>query len=148
MTTREEMIHLIEKMGETLAATEWFRERNDELRESLKHISVSAVRYDAVGGKSGLGDSTAGKVLQRADMETEIRKNEDAIRDRLSLHAALSLAMAEVLDADERTILWARYAEHLPWDRVARKARLSRTACFRKEKEGLEKLCEVWGGSD
>lgn len=144
MTSKKEMARLIEQMSETSAATQWFRERNEELLRGLKDVSLSAVRYDAVGGRSGHGDSTAAKVLQRAEIEERLRQNERAIRRRLSLHASLSLIMAEVLDQDERTILWAKYAEHLGWERVARKARLSRTACFRKEKEGMEKLCRAW----
>lgn len=144
MTSKKEMARLIAQMSETSAATQWFRERNEELFRGLKDVSLSAVRYDAVGGRSGHGDSTAAKVLQRAEIEERLRQNERAIRRRLSLHASLSLIMAEVLDQDERTILWAKYAEHLGWEWVARKARLSRTACFLKEKEGMEKLCRAW----
>ena len=134
MTSKEEMGRLIEQMSETLAATQWFRERNEELLRGLKDVSLSAVRYDAVGGRSGHGDSTAAKVLQRAEIEELLRQNERTIRRRLSLHASLSLIMAEVLDQDERTILWAKYAEQLGWERIARKARLSRTACFRRRR--------------
>lgn len=144
MTTKKEMVHLIGQMAETLEMTQWFRARNEELRKGLKDISLSAVQYDGVGGRSGHGDSTAEKVLKRAEAEERIRINERAIRDRLRLHSDLSLVMAETLDQDERTIIWAKYAEHLVWDRVARKARLSRTACFRKEAEGMEKLCRAW----
>lgn len=144
VTTKEEMKQLIGQMAETLEMTQWFRARNEELRKSLRDISLSAVQYDAVGGRSGHGDSTAEKVLKRAEAEERIRINERAIRDRLRLHSDLSLVMAETLDQDERTIIWAKHAEHLVWDRVARKARLSRTACFRKESEGMEKLCRAW----
>lgn len=144
VTTKKEMAHLIGQMAETLEMTQWFRERNEELRKSLRDISLSAVQYDAVGGRSGHGDSTAEKVLKRAEAEERIRINERAIRDRLRLHSDLSLVMAETLDQDERTIIWAKHAEHLVWDRVARKVRLSRTACFRKEAEGMEKLCRAW----
>ena len=144
MTTKKEMARLIEQMADTPEATQWLRERNEAMRRSLRDISLSAVQYDAVGGRSGHGDSTAAKVLQRAEIEELLRQNERTIRRRLSLHASLSLIMAEVLDQDERTILWAKYAEHLGWDRIARKARLSRTACFQKEKEGMEKLCRAW----
>lgn len=144
VTTKEEMKQLIGQMAETLEMTQWFRARNEELRKSLRDISLSAVQYDAVGGRSGHGDSTAEKVLKRAEAEERIRINERAIRDRLRLHSDLSLVMAETLDQDERTIIWAKHAEHLVWDRVARKARLSRTACFRKEAEGMEKLCRAW----
>lgn len=144
MTTKKEMARLIEQMADTPEATQWLRERNEAMRRSLRDISLSAVQYDAAGGRSGHGDSTAEKVLKRAEVEERIRINERAIRDRLRLHSDLSLVMAETLDQDERTIIWAKYAEHLVWDRVARKARLSRTACFRKEAEGMEKLCRVW----
>jgi len=143
-TSKKEMIKLIEKMSETVAATQWFRARNDELRECLKHISVSATRYDSVGGHSGPGDSTGQKVLKRADIEEEIKINERAIRDRLSHHSQLSRVMAEALDQDERAVIWARYGDRLPWDRVARAAKKARTACFRIEKEGMEKLCIAW----
>lgn len=144
MTTKKEMARLIEQMADTPEATQWLRERNEAMRRSLRDISLSAVRYDAVGGRSGHGDSTAEKVLKRAEVEECIRINERAIRDRLRLHSDLSLVMAETLDQDERTIIWAKYAEHLGWERIARKARLSRTACFLKEKEGMEKLCRAW----
>lgn len=144
MTSKEEMGRLIEQMSETLAATQWFRERNEELLRGLKDVSLSAVRYDAVGGRSGHGDSTAEKVLKRAETEERIRTNERAIRDRLRLHSDLSLVMAEALTTEERTIIWGKHAERLAWERVARKARLSRTACFRKEAEGMEKLCRAW----
>ena len=144
MTTKKEMARLIEQMADTPEATQWLRERNEAMRRSLRDISLSAVQYDAAGGRSGHGDSTAEKVLKRAEVEECIRINERAIRDRLRLHSDLSLVMAETLDQDERTIIWAKYAEHLVWDRVARKARLSRTACFRKEAEGMEKLCRAW----
>ena len=143
-TSKDEMISMIEKMSETVAATQWFRVRNDELRECLKHISVGASRYDGVGVRSGIGDSTAQKVLKREDIETEIRINERAIRDRLSHHSRLSRVMAEVLDQDERTVIWARYADKLVWDRVVRVAKRSRTACFKIESEGMEKLCRAW----
>ena len=144
MTTKKEMARLIEQMADTPEATQWLRERNEAMRRSLRDISLSAVQYDAAGGRSGHGDSTAEKVLKRAEVEECIRINERAIRDRLRLHSDLSLVMAETLDQDERTIIWAKYAEHLGWDRIARKARLSRTACFQKEKEGMEKLCRAW----
>lgn len=113
MTTKKEMARLIEQMADTPETTQWLRERNEAMRRSLRDISLSAVQYDAAGGRSGHGDSTAEKVLKRAETE-------------------------------ERTIIWGKHAERLAWDRVARKARLSRTACFRKEAEGMEKLCRAW----
>lgn len=143
-TSKKEMIKMIEKMSETVAATQWFRARNDELRECLKHISVSASRYDSVGGRTGPGDSTGQKVLKREDIEEEIRINERAIRWRLAHHSALSRVMAEALDQDERAVIWARYADRLPWERVAKAAKIARTTCFRLEKEGMAKLCECW----
>lgn len=144
MTTKKEMARLIEQMADTPETTQWLRERNEAMRRSLRDISLSAVQYDAVGGRSGHGDSTAEKVLKRAETEERIRTNERAIRDRLRLHSDLSLVMAEALTAEERTIIWGKHAEHLVWERVARKARLSRTACFRKEAKGMEKLCRAW----
>lgn len=143
-TTKKEMIKMIEKMSETVAATQWFRARNDELRECLKHISVGSPRYDSVGGRTGPGDSTGQKVLKREDIEEEIKINERAIRGRLAHHSALSRVMAEVLDQDERAVIWARYADRLPWERVAKVAKIARTTCFRLEKEGMAKLCEDW----
>ena len=144
MTTKKEMARLIEQMADTPETTQWLRERNEAMRRSLRDISLSAVQYDAAGGRSGHGDSTAEKVLKRAETEERIRTNERAIRDRLRLHSDLSLVMAEALTTEERTIIWGKHAERLAWDRVARKARLSRTACFRKEAEGMEKLCRAW----
>lgn len=144
MTSKEEMGRLIEQMSETLAATQWFRERNEELLRGLKDVSLSAVRYDAVGGRSGHGDSTAAKVLQRAEVEECIRINERAIRDRLRLHSDLSLVMAETLDQDERTIIWAKYAEHLPWWRIERITFKSISSCKRLANSGMEKLCDAW----
>lgn len=144
MTTKKEMVRLIEQMADTPEATQWLRERNEAMRRSLRDISLSAVQYDAAGGRSGHGDSTAEKVLKRAETEERIRTNERAIRDRLRLHSDLSLVMAEALTTEERTIIWGKHAERLAWDRVARKARLSRTACFRKGAEGMEKLCRAW----
>lgn len=143
-TSRGEMIKLIEKMSETVAATQWFRARNDELRACLDHISVGATRYDSVGGRSGIGDSTAKKVVKREDIETEIKLNEKAIRDRLSHHALLSLVMGESLSQDERTVIWARHGDRLPWDRVVKVTKMARTACFKVEKEGMAKLCLAW----
>ena len=143
-TSKREMIRMIEKMSETVAATQWFRARNDELRECLRHISVGAARYDSVGGHSGPGDSTGQKVLKRADIEEEIKINERIIRGRLSHHSQLSRVMAEALDQDERAVIWARYYDKLPWDRVAREAKKARTACFRIEKKGMAKLCAAW----
>ena len=143
-TSKKDMIKTIEKMSETVAATQWFRTRNDELRDCLKHISVSATRYDAVGGRSGIGDSTGQKVVKREDIEKEILINERAIRDRLSHHSQLSRVMAEALDQDERAVIWGRYADRLPWDRVVRVAKKARTACFQIEKTGMEKLCRAW----
>lgn len=144
MTSKKEMARLIEQMSETSAATQWFRERNEELLRGLKDVSLSAVRYDAVGGRSGHGDSTAAKVLQRAEIEERLRQNERAIRRRLSLHASLSLIMAEVLDQDERTIIWAKYAEHLPWWRIERITFKSISSCKRLANSGMEKLCDAW----
>ena len=144
MTSKEEMGRLIEQMSETLAATQWFRERNEELLRGLKDVSLSAVRYDAVGGRSGHGDSTAAKVLQRAEVEECIRINERAIRDRLRLHSDLSLVMAETLGQDERTIIWAKYAEHLPWWRIERITFKSISSCKRLANSGMEKLCDAW----
>lgn len=144
MTSKKEMARLIEQMSETSAATQWFRERNEELLRGLKDVSLSAVRYDAVGGRSGHGDSTAAKVLQRAEVEECIRINERAIRDRLRLHSDLSLVMAETLDQDERTIIWAKYAEHLPWWRIERITFKSISSCKRLANSGMEKLCDAW----
>lgn len=103
MTTKKEMARLIEQMADTPEATQWLRERNEAMRRSLRDISLSAVQYDAVGGRSGHGDSTADKVLKRAETEERIRTNERAIRDRLRLHSDLSLVMAEALTTEERT---------------------------------------------
>ena len=144
MTSKKEMARLIEQMSETSAATQWFRERNEELLRGLKDVSLSAVRYDAVGGRSGHGDSTAAKVLKRAEVEECIRINERAIRDRLRLHSDLSLVMAETLDQDERTIIWAKYAEHLPWWRIERITFKSISSCKRLANSGMEKLCDAW----
>lgn len=68
-------------------------------------------------------------------------KRWDSLRVTAGLYEKI---MAEALTAEERTIIWGKHAEHLAWERVARKARLSRTACFRKEAEGMEKLCRAW----
>lgn len=67
MTTKKEMARLIEQMADTPEATQWLRERNEAMRKSLRDISLSAVQYDAAGGRSGHGDSTAEKVLKRAE---------------------------------------------------------------------------------
>lgn len=144
MTTKKEMARLIEQMADTPETTQWLRERNEAMRRSLRDISLSAVQYDAVGGRSGHGDSTAAKVLERAEIEERLRQNERAIRRRLSLHASLSLIMAEVLDQDERTILWAKYAEHLPWWRIERITFKSISSCKRLANSGMEKLCDAW----
>lgn len=96
------------------------------------------------GGRSGHGDSTAEKVLKRAEVEECIRINERAIRDRLRLHSDLSLVMAETLDQDERTIIWAKYAEHLPWWRIERITFKSISSCKRLANSGMEKLCDAW----
>lgn len=106
MTSKKEMARLIAQMADTPETTQWLRERNEAMRRSLRDISLSAVQYDAVGGRSGHGDSTAEKVLKRAETEERIRTNERAIRDRLRLHSDLSLVMAEALTAEERTIIW------------------------------------------
>ena len=143
-TSKGEMIALIEKMSETVAATEWFQARNAELKDCLDHVSVSSVRFDRVGGRSGVRDSAAEEVLKREDIEAEIKINERAIRERLSHHAQLSLVMGEVLSHDERTVIWARHADKLPWDRVAWVSKRARTACFMIEKDGMEKLCRAW----
>ena len=90
MTTKKEMARLIEQMADTPETTQWLRERNEAMRRSLRDISLSAVRYDAVGGRSGHGDSTAAKVLQRAEIEELLRQNERTIRRRLSLHASFA----------------------------------------------------------
>ena len=78
MTTKKEMARLIEQMADTPEATQWLRERNEAMRRSLRDISLSAVQYDAARGRSGHGDSTADKVLKRAETEERIRTNERA----------------------------------------------------------------------
>ena len=143
-TKREEMVRLIAKMSDTVEATRWLKARNDELKLCLQHISVGAVRYDTVGGRTGPGDPVSDKVVKREDIEMEIRINERAISDRLSHHALLSLVMAETLTEDERKVIWARHGEKLPWERVARAANKARTACFKLEREGMAKLCAAW----
>ena len=144
VTSKKEMARLIAQMADTPETTQWLRERNEAMRRSLRDISLSAVQYDAAGGRSGHGDSTAEKVLKRAEVEECIRINERAIRDRLRLHSDLSLVMAETLDQDERTIIWAKYAEHLPWWRIERITFKSISSCKRLANSGMEKLCDAW----
>ena len=64
MTSKKEMARLIAQMADTPETTQWLRERNEAMRRSLRDISLSAVQYDAVGGRSGHGDSTAEKVFE------------------------------------------------------------------------------------
>ena len=144
MTTKKEMARLIAQMADTPETTQWLRERNEAMRRSLRDISLSAVQYDAAGGRSGHGDSTAEKVLKRAETEERIRTNERAIRDRLRLHSDLSLVMAEALTTEERTIIWGKYAEHLPWWRIERITFKSISSCKRLANSGMEKLCDAW----
>ena len=51
MTTKKEMARLIEQMADTPETTQWLRERNEAMRRSLRDISLSAVQYDAAGGR-------------------------------------------------------------------------------------------------
>ena len=145
-TEKKEMIGLIRKMAETTAAVEWYRLRNNELRGALASICLPSAQAEKTGGgrQGGHGDPVGMTAIRREEMEEEIRRNMARIEERLAHHARLSALMGEALDQDERAILWARYAERLEWERIARRVKMSRSSCFRAEAAGLRKLCAAW----
>lgn len=143
-TTKKEMIRLLRQMGNKKESVEWFKQRNAELRASLKYISLPTQQLGGVLVRGGSSDNIGRKVISRADVEEEIEINERAIARRLREYTELARVMQDSLEENERAVLWARHAEGLHWDMVAWKVHISRSHCFRLEAVGIEKLCRAW----
>lgn len=144
LTSKKEMIRLLRQMGNKKESVEWFKQRNTELRSSLKYISAPSPQLGDVLVRGGSSDNIGRKVISRADVEMEIEINERAIERRLREYAELARIMLDALEENEKKVLWARHAEGLHWDMVAYKVHISRSHCFRIEAVGLEKLCRAW----
>lgn len=143
-TTKKDMIRLLRQMGNKKESVFWFQQRNEELRESLKHISVSPPQLGGVMVRGGSSDKIGRKVISRENVEKEIELNEQIIARRLGEYAELAFVMVDALTEDERNILWKRHAEGLSWTMVVYKLHISRSHCFRLEATGIEKLCRAW----
>lgn len=143
-TTKQEMIHLLREMGNKKESVEWFRQRNEELRGILRHISAAAPRMGAGFIPGRAADSVGREVVSREQAERLIEINEKAMERRLAEYAELARVMLEVLTKEEKDVLWTRHAEGLHWDMVAYRTHISRSHCFRVEAVGLEKLCRAW----
>lgn len=143
-TTKKDMIRLLRQMGNKKESVFWFQQKNEELRESLKHISVTPPQLGGVIVRGGSSDNIGWKVISREDAENKIELNERIIERMLGEYAELARVMIDALTEDEKNILWARHAEGLHWDMVAYKTHISRSHCFRLEATGIEKLCRAW----
>lgn len=142
--TKEEMIRLLRQMGNSRESVEWFRQRNIELRETLKYISAPSPQLGDVLVRRGLSDSIGRKVISRADVEMEIEINERAIARRLQEYTELARVMQESLTAEQREVLWLRHGKRMRWEQVGQKVHASRSKCFRLEEAGLDRLCKAW----
>lgn len=142
--SKKEMIHLLRQMGNRQESVEWFRQRNAELRETLRDISPASPQMGETFSGGRKGDSVGRKVARREDVETEIAINERAIERRLRELSDLARVMQESLTAEEREVLWLRHGERLRWEQVRMKVHASRSKCFRLEEAGLERLCKSW----
>lgn len=142
--SKKEMIHLLRQMGNSRESVEWFRQRNAELRETLKDISPASPQMGDTFSGGRKGDSVGRKVARREDLEAEIAINERAIERRLREFSDLARVMQESLTAEEREVLWLRHGERLRWEQVRQKVHASRSKCFRLEEKGLERLCVSW----
>ena len=143
-TTKDEMGELIKKMGETEASVDWYRAENERLCKKLQEISLKGTNYDGVRGGSGPGDPVGAMILEREKTLETIKLYERIIHGRMEFYAQISGLMATELTKDERTIILAKHRDRLPWDRVARVARMSRSSCIRMEEKGMGKLCKAW----
>lgn len=143
-TTKRDMIRLLRQMGNKKESVEWFKQRNEELRNSLKYITASSPQLGDVLIRGGSADNIGRKVISREKVEKEIENNERVIERRLREYAELARIMLDALTEDEKNVLWSRHAEGVQWDMVARKVHISRSQCFRIEAVGLEKLCRAW----
>ena len=144
-TSREDMKELLEKMFDMPAYTAFMRERNDVIRKELQHYSVPTPKYDRVGGRgSGTGDPVSREAENRERRETELRINERAISERMSLHSRLSLIMAETLTDTERQVILAKHEDRLPWWKVGKLMKKGESSCKRIERAAMKKLCAAW----
>lgn len=142
--SKKEMIHLLRQMGNRQESVEWFRQRNAELRETLRDISPASPQMGETFSGGRKGDSVGRKVARREDVETKIAINERAIERRLRKYSDLARVMLESLTEEQREVLWLRHGERLRWEQVRQKVHASRSKCFRLEEAGLERLCKSW----
>ena len=142
--TKQDMIRLLRKIGETRQAVEWIRKRNDELYAALQNITIAPPQPNGTMRSGGVLDSVGKMMQQREKIEEEIRLNKKIIEERLREYAAFTRLMTEVLTEDEKNVLWNRHAERMTWDRVARVTKISRSGCFRAEATGIETLRKAW----
>lgn len=142
--SKKEMIHLLRQMGNSRESVEWFRQRNADLRETLKDISPASPQMGETFSGGRKGDSVGRKVARREDLEEKIAINERAIERRMMEFSDLARVMQESLTAEEREVLWLRHGERLRWEQVRQKVHASRSKCFRLEEKGLERLCKAW----
>lgn len=142
--TKQDMIRLLRKMGETRRAVDWVKKRNEELYAALQSLTIPSLQPNGDGRSYSVADSVRQMILQREKIEEEIKENKKVIEDRLQEYAAFTRMMTEVLTEDEKNVLWNRHAERMTWDRVARVTRMSRSSCFRAEATGIEALRKAW----
>lgn len=141
---KKDMICLLRRMGQNLAAAERYRAINRELREQLRHISMQLPPFGGVRGNGSKGDSIGRRVVQREEMWEEIAQNERLAKSRQGKYSVLEELLFDVLTDKEREVIWLRHAEGLRWEEISRTAFISRSHCFRLEAGGMEKLCRAW----
>lgn len=144
---KAEIKRLLRQMAEGDSAAERLKARNEALRRMLADISLPAAKTDGLPGDGQRRDGIGGEIARRADIREEIRLNDEAIGRLVCEGAEIERRMAEVLSADERAVLLARYAEGLSWSAVARKTGNSRSKCFMLETAAMRKLCGLEGGN-
>ncbi len=140
-----EIKRLLRRIAEGDRSVERLKERNAALQRTLDDISVSAAKTDGLPKDGQAGDAVGAEIARRAEIREEIRLNNAAIGKILCTSAEVERRIAEVLTADERAVLLARYADGLSWSAVARKTGISRSGCFRLETAAMRKLYESEG---
>lgn len=141
--TKQDMIRLLRKMGETKRAANWIKKRNEELYAALQAVTMPLTKRENEISEEGR-KAVKQMLLEQERIEAEIKENKRMMEERLQQYAAFTRMMTEVLTEDEKNVLWSRHAERMTWDRVARETKISRSGCFRAEATGIETLRRAW----
>lgn len=118
------------------------QERLGMLREQLENIKVGGRMGEGHGG--GISDRVTGEVVKREEIRREMAICETQIERHWKECFRVHRLLFGVLPEAERRLVMLRCGQGLSWTQIVFKCKYSRAQCFRKYKNGIDKLCKYW----